>query len=130
MKDGYVPLINVGSISRFLENALGSYALDLVSPPTGMLPPEIPGNAGGRQSQLPVCTYYAAGAEEVQMNIGSVILVIWLVIGGFAAGQRGDYNGPVNCSSAATTAITILVGPFNYAGVDPHINCTVQGPSN
>jgi hypothetical protein len=43
MKDGYVPLINVGSISRFLENALDPYALDLVSPHTGMLPPEIPG---------------------------------------------------------------------------------------
>ena len=40
--------------------------------------------------------------EEVQMHIGSVILVIWLVIGGFAAGQRGDYSGSVTCSRAAT----------------------------
>ena len=79
---------------------------------------------------MAVSSYYAAGAEEVQMHFGSVILVIWLVIGGFAAGQRGDYNGPVNCSSAATTAITILIGPFNYTGADPHINCTVQHPSN
>lgn len=58
------------------------------------------------------------------MHIGSVILVIWLVIGGFAAGQRGDYKGPVNCSRAATAAITILVGPFNYTGLNPRINCT------
>ena len=64
------------------------------------------------------------------MHIGSVILVIWLVIGGFAAGQRGDYSGPFGCSSVATAAITILVGPLNYTGVDPHINCTVQDPSN
>ena len=64
------------------------------------------------------------------MHIGSVILVIWLIIGGFAAGQRGDYKGSVNCSRAATTAVTILAGPLNYTGVDPHINCTVQHPSN
>jgi hypothetical protein len=64
------------------------------------------------------------------MHIGSVILVIWLVIGGFAAGQRGDFAGPVDCSTAATAAVTILVGPFNYTGVDPHITCTVQHPSN
>jgi hypothetical protein len=60
------------------------------------------------------------------MHIGSLILVIWLVIGGFAAAQRGDYKGPVSCSTAATAAATILVGPLNYTGVNPHINCTVQ----
>jgi hypothetical protein len=60
------------------------------------------------------------------MHIGSVILVVWLVIGGFAAAQRGDYEGPGNCSRAATTAITILAGPLNYTGVNPHVNCTVQ----
>jgi hypothetical protein len=68
--------------------------------------------------------------EEAQMHIGSVILVIWLVIGGFAAGQRGDYAGPVSCSGAATAAMTILAGPLNYMGVNPHINCTVQYRSN
>jgi hypothetical protein len=73
---------------------------------------------------------YADNAEEVQMHIGSVILIIWLVIGGFAAGQRGDYKGPVNCTRAATAAMTILAGPLNYTGVNPHINCAVQHPSN
>jgi hypothetical protein len=68
--------------------------------------------------------------EEVRMHIGSVILVIWLVIGGFAAGQRGDFNGPVTCSTAATAAMTILAGPLNYTGVDPHISCTVRQASN
>jgi hypothetical protein len=67
---------------------------------------------------------------EVQMHIGSAILVIWLVIGGFAAGQRGDYKGPVNCGRAATAAMTILAGPLNYTGVNLHINCTVPHPSN
>ena len=67
---------------------------------------------------------------EVQMHIGSVLLVIWLVIGGIAAGQRGDYKRPVDCSSASTTAVTILTAPLNYAHVDPHINCSTLHPSS
>jgi hypothetical protein len=73
---------------------------------------------------------YADDAEEVQVHIGSVILLIWLVIGGFAAGQRGDYKEAFTCSGAATAATTILAGPLNYTGVDPHINCTAPHPSN
>ena len=64
------------------------------------------------------------------MHIGSAILVIWLVIGGFAAGQRGDYTGPVNCSRAATVAATMVAGPLNYLGVNLHIDCAVQHSSN
>jgi hypothetical protein len=68
---------------------------------------------------------------EVQMHISSVLLVIWLAIGGLAAGQRGDYNQPIgNCSRAGTIAMTILAGPLNYMGVDPHINCTTPQPNN
>ena len=26
------------------------------------------------------------------MHLGSVLLIVWLVVGGFAAGQRGDYH--------------------------------------
>jgi hypothetical protein len=63
------------------------------------------------------------------MHIGSAILIIWLIIGGFAAGQRGDYKGPVDCSGAATTALTILAGPLNYTGVNPHIDCSTPQPS-
>ena len=64
------------------------------------------------------------------MRIGSVILAIWLVIGGLAAGQRGDYKGPLNCGRMATAVLTILAGPLNYASLNPHINCTVQNTSN
>jgi hypothetical protein len=64
------------------------------------------------------------------VHIGSVLLAIWLVIGGIAAGQRGDYKGPIDCSSAATIATTVLAGPLNYAGVNPDINCTTPHPSN
>jgi hypothetical protein len=69
--------------------------------------------------------------REAQMHIGSVLLTIWLVIGGIAAGQRGDYNESIgNCSRAGTVAVTILAGPLNYIGVDPHINCTAPRPSS
>lgn len=64
------------------------------------------------------------------MRFGSVILIIWLVIGGLAAGQRHDYQGLASCGRTATAAVTIAAGPLNYTGVDPHINCTVRHPSN
>lgn len=65
------------------------------------------------------------------MHFGSVLLVIWLIIGGIAAGQRGDYHKrPVDCSTVTTAAATILVGPLNYANLDPHITCTTPRPSN
>jgi len=64
------------------------------------------------------------------MHLGSALLVIWLIIGGFAAGQRGDFKGSIGCSSASTIGVTLLAGPLNYAGVDPHINCSTPRPSN
>ena len=65
------------------------------------------------------------------MRFGSLLLLAWLVSGGVAAGQRGDYNQPVTtCSTASTIAVTILAGPLNYAGVKPSINCTMPRPSN
>ena len=67
---------------------------------------------------------------EVRMHIGSALLVLWLVVGAIAAGQRGDYKGPVNCSSVSTAAVTILAGGLNYAHVHPHINCTTPHPSS
>jgi len=60
------------------------------------------------------------------MHIGSALLVIWLVIGAIAAGQRGDYQGAAGCSGAGTIAATIMAGPLNYAGVNPSIDCTVH----
>jgi len=65
------------------------------------------------------------------MRLGSALLLIWLMIGGVAAGQRGDYNRHIgNCSRAGTIAMTIIAGPLNYAGVKPRINCTMPQPSN
>jgi hypothetical protein len=66
---------------------------------------------------------------EVRMHILSGLLVIWLIIGAIAAGQRGYYSGPVgNCTKAGTIAVTILAGPLNYVGANPKVNCTVTLP--
>jgi hypothetical protein len=66
---------------------------------------------------------------EVGMHFVSALLVIWLIIGAIAAGQRGYYTGPVRgCSHAGTVAVTILAGPLNYMGVNPKVNCTVKLP--
>ena len=64
------------------------------------------------------------------MRIGSLILIIWLVIGAIAAGQRGYYNGTIgSCTKASTIVVTILAGPLNYVGVNPKVVCTVPQPS-
>ena len=81
------------------------------------------------------------------MHIGSAILILWLVIGGFAAGQRGDYKEAFTCSGAATAAATILAGPsitrawtrtsiaprhtpvISDRKESPRINCAAPRPS-
>ena len=56
------------------------------------------------------------------MRLGSVILVVWLIIGAIAGGQRGYYKNTPNCGGAGTIAVTILAGPLNYAGA-----CNLEG---
>ena len=53
-----------------------------------------------------------------------ILLVIWLVIGAFAAYQR-DYfdDARTNCSEASDIALTIVAGPLNYFGVNPKVRC-------
>ncbi len=64
------------------------------------------------------------------MRAGGVILLIWLIIGAIAAGQRGDYGSSnTSCNSAGTILVTILAGPLNYAGVNPKVSCHVPSPS-
>ena len=64
------------------------------------------------------------------MRIGSVILIIWLVIGASAAGEGGYYNGTIgSCTKATTIIVTILAGPLNYVGVNPKVDCKVPEPS-
>ena len=64
------------------------------------------------------------------MRIGGVIVVIWLVIGVIASYQRGYFaQSEVNCAALGTVLVTIVVGPLNYLGVNPRIECEVPQPS-
>lgn len=64
------------------------------------------------------------------MRAGSAVIVIWLIIGAIAAGQRGYYGGSLaNCSKVGTIVVTIVAGPLNYVGVNPKIGCQIPQPS-
>jgi membrane protein YdbS with pleckstrin-like domain len=63
-------------------------------------------------------------------RIVAILLVVWLIIGAIAGGQRHYYSGDsANCAKASTIAVTILAGPLNYVGVNPKIKCHVPQPS-
>jgi hypothetical protein len=64
------------------------------------------------------------------VRTGVVVLVIWLVIGAVAGGQRGYYNdSAASCASVSDTVLTIVAGPLNYVGVNPKVSCTAPQPS-
>jgi len=64
------------------------------------------------------------------MRIGAVVLVIWLIIGAVAAGQRGYFsNDASNCAEAGNTILTIIAGPLNYMGLNPKVDCDLPEPS-
>jgi hypothetical protein len=59
-----------------------------------------------------------------------VLLLIWLIIGAIAAGQRGYYgSAKSNCASVANIALTIVAGPLNYVGANPKVHCAIPQPS-
>jgi len=83
--------------------------------------------AAGETSQV---SRYGSGTMEVPMRTGSILLLVWLVIGAIAAGQRNYYSDSrQNCAHAGTIAVTILAGPLNYVGVNPKISCHFPEPS-
>lgn len=58
------------------------------------------------------------------MRIGVIVVIIWLIIGAVAAGQRHYFSsGSTNCAKSSTAAVTVLVGPLNYIGVNPKVSC-------
>lgn len=65
------------------------------------------------------------------MKFLSFLVVVWLLIGAFAAFQR-DYfsDGDTNCAKASTIGVTVVAGPLNYFGLNPEIKkCDVPEPS-
>lgn len=75
-------------------------------------------------------------AERVRRGSGvsklvTLIVVVWLVIGAFAAYQRDYFKGSgQTCGKSSTILVTIVAGPLNYVGVNPKVkNCNVPQPS-
>jgi hypothetical protein len=65
------------------------------------------------------------------MRIGPVLLLVWLIIGAIAAGQRHYYDSATtNCAKSSTIIVTILAGPLNYVGVNPKVDCKAPQPSH
>jgi len=64
-------------------------------------------------------------------GIIAAVVVVWLVIGVLAAGQRGYFGDDrdVSCKDTADTALTIAAGPLNYVGVNPKVKCNTPEPS-
>lgn len=63
-------------------------------------------------------------------SIGGVIVLIWLIIGAVAAGQRGYFSGgDESCAKAGSTIVTVIAGPLNWMGVNPKVDCSVPPPS-
>lgn len=65
------------------------------------------------------------------MRIGSVVVLVWLIIGVLAAAQR-DYftsDGDADCAKVGDTVLTVIAGPLNYLGVNPKIDCETPQPS-
>lgn len=64
------------------------------------------------------------------MRSGRLMLIVWLVIGALAAGQRQYYTHfDGSCARFATIGFTVISGPLNYIGVSPTANCKVPEPS-
>jgi hypothetical protein len=65
------------------------------------------------------------------MRIGSLLLVVWLLIGALAAYQRHYFQqNNDSCAKAGTVVVTVLAGPLNYLGANPKVHdCKLPQPS-
>jgi hypothetical protein len=63
-------------------------------------------------------------------NLIGIVVVLWLVIGVFAAFQRGYLTDKkdVSCRTFGDTALTIIAGPLDYLGANPKVSCHVKTP--
>lgn len=65
------------------------------------------------------------------MRLIVALVIIWLLIGGIAAGQRGYLRNPDdNCAEVGTILVTVVAGPLNYVGANPKVDCEVPQPSS
>ena len=60
----------------------------------------------------------------------TIVVLIWLLIGIFAALQRGYFSSSnPSCSKLTTVAVTVIAGPLNYVGINPKVECSTPQPS-
>lgn len=61
----------------------------------------------------------------------AVLVIVWLIVGALAAGQRHYFSSSsTNCAKNGTIAVTIIAGPLNYVGLNPKIkDCHAPHPS-
>jgi membrane protein YdbS with pleckstrin-like domain len=58
------------------------------------------------------------------MRLASVLILVWLLIGAVAAGQRHYYTtSSADCAGVGTIAVTLLFGPVNHFGGNPKLTC-------
>jgi len=64
-------------------------------------------------------------------SIGAAILIIWLLLGGVAAYERGYFkdSGDTSCAETGTVLVTVVAGPLNWLGVNPKVKCDIPQPS-
>lgn len=64
-------------------------------------------------------------------SIFGLLVVIWLIVGAVAAGQRGYFGNDdeTNCAEAGTILVTVVAGPLNYLGANPKVECDIPEPS-
>lgn len=63
-------------------------------------------------------------------SVLGILVLVWLIVGAVAAGQRGYYGDgrDVSCKTLGDTALTIVAGPLNYSGANPKVTCKVDVP--
>ena len=64
------------------------------------------------------------------VSVVGIVVVVWLVVGVIACGQRGYFKGSnQTCAKASSIAATVVAGPLNYVGVNPKLTCHLPQPS-
>src|ERR1700733_15567366 len=124
--------MSLGRIAHFRQPAEGLHWYRVSPPENGQ-----PGTSGPAAGTRPVAFVHPQGRHppdtmpsEAVMRIGSLVLIVWLIIGAIAGGQRHYYgNSSPNCARAGTIAVTVLAGPLNYVGVNPKVACKAPQPS-
>ncbi len=81
-------------------------------------------------TRLIVTSWRSGYTRQGVSGLVAVLLVIWLLIGVVAAGQRHYFSRSTEgCAKAGTIAVTIIAGPLNYLGANPKLTCHVPQPS-